>query len=75
VKFHIEFAYRTDRREDLLNFLHAGALQMEGSVQVLGAWLALQTGKGYALIDTKDSKALYRISSAGRTMGRSRLLP
>jgi hypothetical protein len=41
MKFHIEFTYQAEQRENLLNYLHTGALTIEGPVKVLGVWVAL----------------------------------
>ncbi len=75
MKFVIEFTYSTEEREKLLNFLQTGALTPDGPVKVLGAWVAIQTGNGYAVIDTKDSTAMYQICSSWSEYGQVKVTP
>ena len=75
MKFVIEFTYNTEEREKLIKFLQSGALDPDGSVKVVGAWIAVQTGSGYALLDTKDSKAMYQMCSSWSEYGKVRVTP
>ena len=75
MKFHVEFTYRVQDREKVLNFLHTGGLSPEGPAKVLGAWLAVQSGSGYAMIETKDSTAIYLLCSEWAEYGQVKVTP
>ncbi len=75
MKFVIEFTYTTEEREKLISFLNSGALVPDGPVKVLGAWIAVQTGSGYAVLDTKDSKAMYELCSSWSEYGKLKVTP
>jgi len=75
MKFHIEFTYGPEQREKLLNFLRIGGLPADGPVKVLGAWLAVQTGGAYAVIDGGDATAIYQLCSAWSEYGQVKVTP
>jgi hypothetical protein len=75
VRFHIEFSYRAEEREKLLSFLHGGGLAADGPLKVLGAWIAVQTGTGFALVETKDSRAFYQLCSVWSDYGQLKVTP
>ena len=75
MNFHIEFTYGTGQRENLLHFLRAGALPEDGPVKVLGSWLAVQTGSGYAVIAADDATAIYQLCSAWSEYGQVKVTP
>lgn len=75
MKFHVEFTYRAEEREKLLNLLQVGGLPAEGPVKVLGAWIAIQTGAGFAMVDTHDSRAFYELCSTWSEYGQIKITP
>lgn len=75
MKFHVEFTYQSAEREKLLNFLHGDGLPSDGPVKVLGAWLAVQTGVGYAALETKDGQAFFELCAAWSEYGQVRVTP
>ena len=75
MKFHVDFTYRVQDREKLLSFLHSGGLSAEGPAKVLGAWLPVQSGKGYAMIETDDSTAIYLMCSEWAEYGEVKVTP
>ncbi len=75
MKFHVEFAYAPGDREKLLRVLQGGGLSAAGPLTIDGAWVAIQTGSGYAVIDTKDAKAFYQLCSAWSDFGQVKVTP
>lgn len=73
--FHVAFDYRVQDREKLLHFLHSGGLSTEGPATVLGAWLAVQSGTGFALIETDDGTAIYLLCSKWAEYGKVQVTP
>lgn len=73
--FHVEFQYDPSEREKVLNFLQSGALKPDGHVKVVGAWIAMETGSGYAILDSKDGNAVFQLCSAWTEYGQLRLTP
>ena len=75
MKFHVEFSYDTAGREKLLNFFRHGGLDTDGPVKIAGAWISIQTGNGFALVDTKDGKAFFELCSAWSEYGELKVTP
>ena len=63
MQFHVEFKYRPEEREKLFRFLDSGALQTEDPLRIIDAWIAVETGTGYAIVETTDAKSLYSLCS------------
>jgi hypothetical protein len=75
MKFHVQFTYKAADREELLRFLHTEGLNSEGLVKLIGAWIAVQTGVGFAVIDSKDAKAVYDRCSRWSEYGQITVTP
>lgn len=75
MKFHIEFHYRPDEREKLLHYLSGGGLSTDESIKVTGSWIAVETGMGYAIVETKEGEALYRLCSSWSDYGAVKVTP
>jgi hypothetical protein len=75
MKFHVEFTYGTANREKLLKFFHSGGLFGDGPVKITGAWISIQTGNGFALIETKDGKAFFELCSSWSEYGQIKVTP
>ncbi len=75
MKFHIEFSYESGEREKLLHFLSGGALATEDPIKVVGSWIAAATCRGFALVETNDAEALYRLCSAWSDYGKVDVTP
>jgi hypothetical protein len=75
MQFHVEFSYPAANREKLMRFLHETGLNSEGSLKVVGAWVSVQTGAGYAVLDAKDAIALYELCSTWSDFGTVKLTP
>jgi len=75
MKFHVHFTYKVAEREKLLQLLQSGGLSAEGQLKIIGAWLAVQTGIGFALIESKDAKAIYDMSSIWSDYGQITITP
>ncbi len=73
--FHVEFTYSSGEREKLLRFMGSEGVKGEGPLKFKGAWVAAQTGKGYAIIDTDDASALYDICCRWVDYGSVQLTP
>ena len=73
--FHITFTYKTAEREKLLHLLHGGALTADGPLKLAGAWISAQTGAGFAVIETKDAKAIYDLCSGWSEYGQITVTP
>ena len=67
--------YTPDQREKLLRMLHNGGLKTDGDLKVKGAWISVQTGTGFALLETDDAAALYRMCSEWTDFGQVKLTP
>ena len=63
MQFHVEFKYRPEEREKLIRFLDAGFLQTEELLKIVDAWIAVETGTGYVIVETTDAKSLYSLCS------------
>ena len=75
MKFHVELTYRVQDRDKLLTFLHSGGLSSDGPAKILGAWIAVQSGTGYAMIETDDSTAIYLLCSEWAKYGQINVTP
>ena len=75
MKFHVEFTYDTQVREKLLHFFQHGGLNADGPVKISGAWIAIQTGTAFALIETKDGKAFFDLCSSWSEYGEIKVTP
>lgn len=73
--FHAEFNYAPDQREKLLRLLHGDGLKVGAGLKVKGAWVAAQTGTGYALLETDDASSLYALCTQWTDCGRVTLTP
>jgi hypothetical protein len=73
--FHAEFTYAPDQREKLLRMLHNGGLKSDGELKINGAWISVQTGSGYAILETEDAATLYQLCSEWSDFGQVRLTP
>lgn len=75
MKFHVQFTYKASEREKLLRFLHGGGLAADGPLKLAGAWIAAQTGVGYALVETKDARAIYELCAGWTEYGQITVTP
>jgi hypothetical protein len=75
MQFHAEFTYQPQEREKLFHFLDAGALKTATSLKIIGAWLAVETGIGFAILETDDAKALYQLCAAWSEYGACKVTP
>jgi hypothetical protein len=75
VRFHISFTYQPVEREKLLNFLHGGGLESGKDLKLIGCWIAVQTGTGFAIVDAKSSKAIYEHCSRWSEYGQITVIP
>jgi|GEM_PF-2407581 len=75
MKFHVHFTYKAAEREKLLRILSDGALSSDGPLKIVGAWISVQTGDGFALVDSKDAKAIYNLSSVLSDYGQITITP
>ncbi len=73
--FHIEFTYAVSEREKLMNFLRAEGLGGDGPLQILGAWVAIQTGTGYFVVSTTDTKAIHAFCARWSEYGQVKVTP
>ena len=74
MKFHLEFTYQPQVREKLLRLLESDGLSAEG-VTIKGAWVAAQTGFGYAIVEADDVKPLHDLCAAWSEYGQVDLTP
>ena len=75
MKFHITFTYQTEQREKLLNFLKGGGLEVAGRLELLGCWITVETGAGFAVVETTDSNAIYEQCSRWSEYGEITVTP
>ncbi len=75
MKFHVQFTYKAAEREKLLRCLHGEGLTAEGPLKLVGAWIAVQTGVGFALIDSQDAKAIFDLCSVWSEYGQITVTP
>lgn len=75
MKFHAEFSYTASDREKVLRLLHGGGLTSDSPLKILGSWVALQTGVGFAMIEAKDAKSIYDLASSWADFGQLKLTP
>lgn len=75
MKFHVHFTYKAAERENLLRLLHLEGLSADGPLKIVGAWIAVQTGVGFALVDSKDAKAIYDLSLVWSDYGQITITP
>lgn len=75
MKFHVEFTYKSGDREKLLRYMTSEGLQSNGAVKFKGAWIAAQTGRGFAILETDDAAALYELSSQWVDYGELEITP
>lgn len=75
MQFHVKFTYNSENRENLLRFLGAGGLDSESPLKVVGAWVAVESGSGYAIIQTKDALALHNLCSEWSEYGEVNIDP
>jgi hypothetical protein len=73
--FHVQFNYQQQDRERLLRFLHQGGLETSDGVKLHGSWLSLQTGTGYAVLETDDASGLYELCSVWSEYGQLSISP
>lgn len=73
--FHAQFTYEPRDREKLLRFLHQGGLDTDGHVKIASGWLAVQTGTGFAILETEDAGALYELCSVWSEYGAVSITP
>lgn len=73
--FHVQFNYQPQDRERLLRFLHQGGLDTSDGIKFVGSWLALQTGTGYAVLETEDSSSLYELCAVWSEYGQLSVSP
>ncbi len=52
MKFHVKFTYGCKNREQVLEFLHHGALKSEATVKAERVWIAIGSGVGFAILET-----------------------
>jgi hypothetical protein len=75
MKFHVQFTYKPSEREKLIHFLRDGGLTAEGPLKLTGAWIAAQTGVGYALLETREAKAIYELCREWSEYGQVTVTP
>lgn len=75
MRFHAEFTYDSKEREKLFQFLNAGALKTDAALKIVGTWLAVETGTGFAIIETDDAQALYSLCAAWSEYGKAKVTP
>lgn len=75
MKFHVEFSYTTGHRAELIRTLAQGGLQSDSEVKVVGAWVAVETGFGYAILESDNAKALYEMCSRWSDYGDLQVTP
>ena len=75
MRFHIEFKYASAEREKLFAFLDSGALHNEQSFKIVGAWVAVETGRGFAIVESSDAKILYKLVAGWSEHGRIKITP
>lgn len=70
MKFPIAFTYRFDERDKVLNFLHSGGLEFEKELKLVGCWIAVQTGSGYAIVVQRTAKRYMNTVLVGLSLGK-----
>ena len=75
MKVLVEFSYTPKHREQVPRFLKEGGLDTEGGLTLKGAWIAIQTGVGYALVDVKSPLELHRACSQWSDLGEVKITP
>lgn len=75
MKLHVEFTYRTEDRGKVFQLLAGGGLQAESGVAVKGAWVAMQTGRGFAIVDVKDPAKFYQLCTQWSDLGELKITP
>ena len=73
--FHVTFTYDASSRDHLLNFLKAGGLRTDGSIKIVGAWVALETGVAFAIVKSDNAKSIYEMCSAWTEYGEITVTP
>ena len=58
-----------------MRFLRQGGLETEGQAKIRGAWVAAQTGRGFAIVETGDAQALYGLCPAWSDFGEVQVTP
>ena len=74
MKFMVQFGYKSSEKENLLRQLDVGGLEQHG-LSVAGAWIAVQTGLGFVLVDTDDALKLYEVCSKWSDYGALTIYP
>jgi hypothetical protein len=74
MKFHVHFTYESQDREKVLRFLESGGLSSD-AVKVKGAWIAAETGFGFAILEADDAKPLYELCAEWSEYGQLQLTP
>lgn len=75
MKFHVEFTYKSGDREKLLRYMTSEGLKSNGTVKFKGAWIAAETGRGFAIVETDDGAALYELCSQWIDYGELKVTP
>lgn len=75
MKFIATFTYEADMRKNLLHFLKDGGLTSPKGLTVSSAWIAAQTGTGYALLETKDAAVIYEMCVSWSEYGTVTITP
>lgn len=75
MQFHVEFKYRPEEREKLIRLLDVGALQTEAPLRIVDAWIAVETGTAYVIVETTDAKLLYSLCSTWSEHGCVKVSP
>ena len=75
MKFHVTFSLSSQDRDQVFRKLQTGALESESSVRLVSAWVAAQGGLGFAVVETDDAAALYRLCSTWNDAGDLDVIP
>jgi hypothetical protein len=74
--YMIEFRHTSEKAHLARELLKAlGGLEAGAAVHVKGAWVAVQTGSGYALVDATDAVQLYAMCARWADIGEVNVIP
>jgi hypothetical protein len=73
--FHVQFDFQPQDRERLVRFLHQNERSAADGVKFAGRWLAIQSGTGFAILETDDAGAIYALCSAWSDYGQVNVTP
>ena len=59
----------------MLTFFRAGGLSTDGSIKIVGAWVALETGVAFAIVKSDNAKAIYDLCSTWTEYGEITVTP